>query len=202
MTPLEAFDFAAFGSILGYFQGSPDWFWLTFSSFGSGVMLGVISALVAWLLWRRGDRPAAIFLGVAFVGAHLLQVIAKFGFGRARPGIIDPAVFGPDPLRLYSWDPMSGSFPSGHALESIVVLGYLMTVVPSRWRIPAALAAIPAIVLIGASRVTLGAHWPSDVIGGWVLGALWLASVLWARWTVQAQTRSAPEGPPRSPADS
>ncbi|HEV3074420.1 MAG TPA: phosphatase PAP2 family protein, partial [Thermoanaerobaculia bacterium] len=73
------------------------------------------------------------------------------------------------------------SFPSGHAMGSLIVLGsigYVALRLPLRWKVKSAvLAALAtAVVLIGLSRVYLGVHWLSDIAGGWSAGAVWLAT--------------------------
>src|SRR5205823_6990239 len=72
------------------------------------------------------------------------------------------------------------SFPSGHATSSMVfyVALALLLAGRSRWGHEAVAAAISLSLLIGISRVMLGVHWPSDVIGGWVFGLLWVLLTL------------------------
>jgi membrane-associated phospholipid phosphatase len=72
------------------------------------------------------------------------------------------------------------SFPSGHASSSMIF--YLTLAIAltagTRWHRPAAVAAIVLSLLIGTSRVMLGVHWPSDVVGGWAFGMLWVLLTL------------------------
>ena len=84
----------------------------------------------------------------------------------------------------------AGSFPSGHALNLTAIFGFLLYLaylhLPAGWprRLVIALLALP-IATIGLARVYAGAHWPSDALGGYLLGFLWLALTIhlyrWAR---------------------
>ena len=74
----------------------------------------------------------------------------------------------------------TSSFPSGHATSSMIFYLTLALVLTAgtRWQRPAAVGAILLSLLIGTSRVMLGVHWPSDVIGGWAFGMLWVMLTL------------------------
>jgi undecaprenyl-diphosphatase len=118
----------------------------------------------------RSWRPF-LFLGSAAGGAGLLDFIAKVVIGRPRP----PAVWMVGPVTGFS-------FPSGHAAEAAVygMLAYLVarTCPTCRTKLLAWTIAAAASFAIGVSRVYLGVHWPTDVMGGWALAALWLAVLL------------------------
>lgn len=124
-----------------------------------------------WLLLRRQGRLALLLIGVTFV-ARLLVALQKILLGRIRPAENEHLV-----------QVQSLSFPSGHAANSMVVYVMFALVLardgPQR-RLAVA-AAIILSVLVGISRVTLGVHWPSDVVGGWAFGALWVMLVWHAK---------------------
>ncbi|HEU4349694.1 MAG TPA: phosphatase PAP2 family protein, partial [Actinoplanes sp.] len=117
-------------------------------------------------------RPAW-YLIVTGVGALQLDPSVKTLVGRLRPVVDVPVAAAP-----------GNSFPSGHALGSLVVYGALVLVflaaVPPRRR--ALFIAVPAVIVfaIGFSRIALGVHYLSDVLAGWLLGATWLSVTAYA----------------------
>ena len=143
---------------------------------GAGFILGVRA---------RSWRPF-LLLGATAGGAGLLDFIAKVVIARPRP----PAA--------WMVGPVSGfSFPSGHAAEAAVygMLAYLVARACSTWegKVFAWTVAAAVSVAIGVSRVYLGVHWPTDVMGGWALAAMWLAVLLTGVHAVQAATSRASE---------
>ena len=139
-------------------------FFAAVTHFGDGPVLTLIGiAFGVKLLYGRAFIPLYAW-AVALAGSGLVNSVLKNVFERARPG--------ETPL-LGTW-----SFPSGHAMNSLVTYGMLVYVawriVPRGWR-PALAAGAAALVLaVGASRVVLGYHWFSDVVGGWVAGCAWM----------------------------
>jgi undecaprenyl-diphosphatase len=142
------------------------------TQFGSWAWLTTVTMCGLVLFGISGAVTRARLLLIATVGALVLENGLKLWVRRARP---DP-YFG-------TVLPVSYSFPSGHALDSSVIYFALATLLapyfPRRAE-RATLFAITAVLvlLIGVSRVYLGVHWPSDVLGGWAVGAAWLAA--WA----------------------
>ncbi|MEV6488051.1 phosphatase PAP2 family protein [Actinoplanes sp. NPDC051633] len=139
---------------------------------GRPIMLWLVVIAVVLLLIRRQIRLAT-YLVVAGVGALVLDPSLKILVGRLRPVVETPVATAP-----------GNSFPSGHALGSLVVYGALtlifLAAVPPRWR--KLFIAVPAllVLLIGFSRVALGVHFTSDVLAGWLLGAAWLGVTAYA----------------------
>ncbi|BFU43529.1 phosphatase PAP2 family protein [Krasilnikovia sp. MM14-A1004] len=143
------------------------------SSFGGRpFMLPLVVLAVLVLLIRRRTR-LAIYLVVAGAGALLLDPSLKTLVGRLRPIVDVPVAAAP-----------GNSFPSGHALGSMVVYGALLLVflpaVRRRGRPYLAGAAAVTVVAIGFSRTALGVHYLSDVLAGWLLGAAWLGVTAYA----------------------
>lgn len=139
---------------------------------GSEVVVGVLAmALVVILLGRRGPKPA-ILAAVAMAVSAGLTVGVKTTIGRARPGESD---------RLGPFD-SSYSFPSGHTLNSTVLLGlvclFLVPLMPRRRaRLGAYGLSLLLAVGVGASRIYLGYHWTTDVLASWTLAVMTLTIV-------------------------
>lgn len=136
----------------------------------SGPVVVVLTA-VATLLCLVGRRWGLAWWLVATVaGSALVNSLLKVGLDRARPssaGLLTTA--------------HGFAFPSGHTQAATVTYVAIVLVVGGQtrlvagWRRPAAVAAVTAVVAaVGVSRVLLGAHWPSDVAGGWLLGSAWV----------------------------
>ncbi|MBI2939088.1 MAG: phosphatase PAP2 family protein [Chloroflexi bacterium] len=124
----------------------------------------VLVVAAALAIWR--SRGAAGLLVLAVLTMELASWAIKEVVGRERP-----ATFLLDDVMA------TASFPSGHVARVTVTLGILVGVVAwrSAWRIPAILIAAVWLLVVGLARVAVGAHWPSDVLGGYLLGAIWLA---------------------------
>ncbi len=144
--------------------------WLT--EMGGVYVLLVVTAIGAgWLFVRRGWRMAALLVAVTLSG-RLLVALQKDWTARIRP---DPQG------HLVPVDSLS--FPSGHAANAAMVWLCLALILPrtDRGRAIAVWAAVWLSLSVGASRVMLGVHWPSDVIGGWAFGLFWTLLLLdWA----------------------
>jgi undecaprenyl-diphosphatase len=129
---------------------------------------GIVVA--ALLLFKRKWREGAL-LGAVVLGGTLLSEALKLLFRRARP----------DPYFGFA-APDSYAFPSGHAVSSVCFYGVLVLLLAPklRWRgARAALWTVAAALagLVGLSRVYLGVHYPSDVLGGYAVAVVWIAAV-------------------------
>jgi membrane-associated phospholipid phosphatase len=138
------------------FFGSPVWFYIM-----------VIPAVI-WV-WRAGHPRLAVFLVVTTLGGGLLDTIVKEAVDRPRPSLVDPVATA-----------HGKSFPSGHAMSSTFTYGALvlvfLPVIGRRYR-PVVVAGAALLVLaICFSRLALGVHYITDVVGGVVLGLAWLAA--------------------------
>ena len=131
-----------------------------------GVLWTVILATAVILAIRRRWR-LAVYLAVTGAGALVLDPILKSLVGRLRPVVAHPVAHG-----------TGNSFPSGHALGSIVCYGAVLLVflpaVRGRWRTAFIAGTVTLIALIGISRLLLGVHYVSDVLGAWAIGIAWL----------------------------
>jgi len=135
-----------------------------FTRLGSGVVLIVIALVAAGFLAFRRKRRAALFLFMVFGGRFLVE-LQKLIIARPRVDVAPhlEAVTSP-------------AFPSGHAANSMITFLAIGLLLPVRQRNRAIAVGIGlALALqVGASRVMLGVHWPSDVVGGWAFGLMWV----------------------------
>ena len=137
---------------------------------GSSLVWIVVLSLVGlWLLYRHRYRLAA-FLTVTAVGSSLLNEAIKAAVGRARPVLVNPIATA-----------AGKSFPSGHTQAAMVGYGILVLfvwpVAARRWRFSLVAMTSLMVLLVGFSRIALGVHYLSDVIGGIVIGSAWLLAM-------------------------
>ena len=151
-----------------------DWLTTVFrviTTVGNTAAMTLIAVVATVVLWRR-HRGLALTVLLGSASGWLLMQALKYGIARPRP---------PERFRVLAID--TYSFPSGHAMMSALVLGLVAV---AAWRTSGWVRAHPAILglagivsaLIGASRVYLGVHWTTDVVAGWVIGALWVVAAL------------------------
>ena len=143
-------------------------FFLAFTHFGGPASLAVVVLGVAAFLFVRKHRGLALYVAVTGSMAGLINLLLKEMFARARPDLAEAL------RKAHGY-----SFPSGHAMGSMVVLGSLAYVVArlrGRWRLRSATIAalLSSVVAVGLSRVYLGVHWISDIAAGYVAGMVWL----------------------------
>lgn len=130
-------------------------------------VIGIATA-VALLAWRH--RALALAWAAVVSGGTALNWLLKQYFARVRP-VHD------------GFEAVTGfSFPSGHSAGSVIVYGMLaylaMRLLPTRWHVPVALLTTALAVSVGASRLFLGVHFPSDVLAGFTVGVAWLGVCL------------------------
>ncbi|PPG04681.1 phosphatidic acid phosphatase [Pseudoclavibacter sp. RFBI5] len=139
-----------------------------------GMPIIAVAALLILSIRRRSWTP--VILIVAAGGGSLLMTVAgKNLIGRVRP----------DQAEAVPPYEHSASFPSGHTLNAVAVVGVIAYLLilrrqTKRARVLIALGAVVFAITVGISRVYLGHHWFTDVLAGWVLGAAWLAFVIFA----------------------
>jgi len=142
----------------------------------------VLLVVIALIVTRR--KRTATFLAVAAVGGALLDEVLKQSFARARPDL-------PWATKLTTY-----GFPSGHSMESLVCYLALALVVwrvfGRRWGTLAVVLASLLVLTIGISRIYLGAHYFSDVVGGYAAGTFWVsgAATATAGWRRFPQWRA------------
>ena len=135
-------------------------------------MTYILMFIVPALYWSK-RRWDAFDVAVLLAASDILSEVLKVIFARPRP--FDTLA----DVNMIHWDGLtvasSFSFPSGHALRAFAVGAYL--VYSSGWRIRIPSVVIP--IMIGISRIYLGLHWPSDVVGGAVIGILLATLIYW-----------------------
>ena len=147
-----------------------------------------ITAVIAYMKTRSPRWPT--FLSATIIGAVALDNVVKFLVKRPRPDF-HPLVH-----------PFGSSFPSDHAVAAVALCGSIAYIVTRKtsWRaavwVWAAATFVP--ILVGLSRVYLGAHWPTDVIAGLTLGAFWIAVTATATNYLAADTSGRSQAAPRS----
>ncbi len=122
----------------------------------------VFLVMLAWL-WRRSAWREMGGAALSFLGAVSSNAALKLFFARPRPSVFVPLVV-----------EHSYSFPSGHSVAAMSLYGFLAVMLWRRQRRVWAMLAAAWPFLVALSRVYLGVHYPSDVLGGLAYGALWL----------------------------
>lgn len=144
------------------------------TALGGTTILGFLTISAAAFLLLRGNRRTALILIVAVVGGTLLSMVFKDFFARPRPTVVPVEV-----------EVLNYSFPSGHAMlaaATYLTIGALLSRTQKRTVIKIYILVLSVVltVAIGFSRVYLGVHWPTDVLAGWLAGAVWALVVVFA----------------------
>jgi undecaprenyl-diphosphatase len=165
----QAFDDAVLQWLASYRRA-----WLTgamveITALGTGLVVGMTVVITGMFMYLTQHKHSALLLGVATLGGLVLNTLLKAGFGRPRPGIVE-----------WGTHAASSSFPSGHAMNSVIVYGtvaYLAARLQPRrsTRVLTLSFAALIIVLVCGSRLYLGVHYPSDVLAGMAIGLAWAA---------------------------
>lgn len=143
------------------------------STIGRGLPMAVMAlAFFCWFLWR-GQKAEYMVLGGALMSLAVNPVL-KILVDRPRPT---------EDLVMIWRDPAGMGFPSGHASTAMILFGLLYYLAPIivPWKRAVhllRLSSLMLILLIGISRVYLGAHWPSDVLGGFLVGGIMLTILI------------------------
>jgi undecaprenyl-diphosphatase len=137
------------------------------TALGGVLVLGLLCICACGYLWLRHQRKLAVFIAASVSVGSLLNTVLKEIIVRPRPDIVPHAT-----------DAALSSFPSGHAMMSTVVfltLGALLSLSTENRRIKYYILfwSIFLPLIVGISRIYLGVHWPTDIIAGWIAGAIW-----------------------------
>lgn len=141
---------------------------LEFTALAGVAVVWMVILIASVFLWTTHHRYSVALLWVSYVGASLINFTIKATYGRPRPDV-------------FEWlTPMAGhsSFPSGHSTTAVSVfatLAYLIARLETTRHLRRVTLSIALVVilLIGASRMYLGVHYPSDVVAGFALGLAW-----------------------------
>jgi undecaprenyl-diphosphatase len=141
------------------------------TGFGKALTLWILCSAAVVAMLASGARRAAVVFTVVMAGGALLDTALKLAFLRPRPPVSFYSTPFPDPY----------SFPSGHALLSMCFFATLAALASPRVTRPALcaamwIAAAAVIFVIGFSRIYLGVHYPSDVLGGYAVAAAWVSA--------------------------
>lgn len=153
--------------IIQALQGLGDWLqapMFFFTTLGNELFYILALPVLYWCV----NLELGLRVGIALMVSSALNGLLKLWFGEPRPYWYSPVV------RALSAESYYG-LPSGHAQNAVVVWGMLAAFVRRRWMW---VSAVALMILIGVSRVYLAVHFPSDVVGGWLIGLVILATLL------------------------
>ncbi|CAG9620511.1 phosphatase PAP2 family protein [Sutcliffiella rhizosphaerae] len=169
---LEKDTFALDEAILSFFQLVEQPFLTTLFSFitelGSIWFITLITIFLSLYYWKKEqDVIVAIFVIIASAGGGILILLLKYIFQRERPS------------HAPEYDGSGFSFPSGHALGSFIIYGFIIYLLFKekrymKTRILLMASLLLLIICIGLSRVYLHVHYPTDIIAGYSIGLIWL----------------------------
>lgn len=147
------------------------------SALGSGAVAGLVALIAVAYLALAGRRRYALLVAASAVGTELWMTLLKRAYERPRPTVVTHL------------DPPGGlSFPSGHSMIAVALYLTLAVLIARalphrRLRVFTVAVGATLALVIGASRVYLGVHYPTDVLAGWTIGLAWaLTCGLVARW--------------------
>lgn len=140
----------------------------TLTHLGDSFVLAIISIVAVAVLIVRKEKVTAYWFLACASGSFIITAVSKWAFGRERPEIVEQIV-----------SASSASFPSGHTLRSAVVyslIAYLLVKKLESRSINSLIITVSCIIILinGISRIYLGVHWPTDILGAWLIASFWL----------------------------
>ena len=168
---------------------------LDLTALGGLAVLGLFAVIVTGFLMLRRKRLSALLLALGLAGGVGLSEGLKALFGRERPPEVFRAV-----------ETLNASFPSGHSLLSAVFylsIGVMLTRAFPERRFKAYVMAVAVLLtlIVGLTRVYLAAHWATDVLAGWSVGAAWAMALWLVAYAVQRRQQGHPQDPHVLPVD-
>ena len=165
------------------------------TALGGIAVLGLFALVVTGFLILQRKRLSALLLVLGLAGGVALSEGLKAVFGRERP-----------PEELQAVETLNASFPSGHSLLSAVFylsIGVMLTRAFPQRRFKAYVIGVAVLLtlLVGLTRVYLAAHWATDVLAGWSVGAAWAMALWLVAYAVQRRQQGRPQEPHVLPAD-
>jgi len=168
---------------------------LDLTALGGTAVLSLFAVVVTGFLILQRKRLSALLLVLGLIGGVALSEGLKALFGRERP---------PEALRAV--ETMSASFPSGHSLLSAVFylsIGVMLTRAFPQKRFKAYIIGVAVLLtlIVGLTRVYLAAHWATDVLAGWSVGAAWAMALWLVAYAIQRRQAGHPQEPHVLPVD-
>lgn len=168
---------------------------LDLTALGGIAVLGLFALVVVGFLVLQRKRLSALLLVLGLAGGVALSEGLKALFGRERP-----------PEELQAVETLNASFPSGHSLLSAVFylsIGVMLTRAFRQRRFKAYIIGVAVLLtlIVGLTRVYLAAHWATDVLAGWSVGAAWAMALWLVAYAVQRRQQGHPEDPHVLPVD-
>jgi undecaprenyl-diphosphatase len=183
----QQFDEAVLTWVAGHRSELLDHVALEVTALGNFATLAVLIGIVSVFLWLTRHKISVALLMIAVAGGSILNNVLKEIFNRPRPTVVDAGT-----------DVMTLSFPSGHAMSSFIAYACVAFLVgrlePTRTMKVMTWSFAGLIILgVGASRIYLGVHYPSDVVAGFTAGLAWLAFVISGITAIRYLGRGEPE---------
>ena len=165
------------------------------TALGGIAVLGLFALATIGFLVLQRKRLSALLLAVGLAGGVALSEGLKAMFGRERP-----------PEALQAVETLNASFPSGHSLLSAVFylsIGVMLTRAFPKRHLKAYVVGVAVLLtlIVGLTRVYLAAHWATDVLAGWSVGAAWAMALWLVAYAVQRRQQGHPQEPHVLPVD-